>query len=115
MNNKKITDALVTEDDFIHVKDAISRNAFQALVCELIVREPEIAFGVAERFDHMLTLLEGATMSVRQRAIVQRHLTLLTWTPLLALGRAHRRAWEDFLPSTEVADGSLDGAEGGGE
>ncbi len=115
MNNKKITDALVTEDDFIHVKDAISRNAFQTLVCELIVREPEIAFGVAERFDHMLTLLEGATMSVRQRAIVQRHLTLLTWTPLLALARAHRRAWEDFLPSTEVADESVDDTEGGGE
>ncbi|MGB7158987.1 MAG: hypothetical protein WBD40_13020 [Tepidisphaeraceae bacterium] len=111
MNKNKLTDGFVTEDDFVHVTDTIRRDDFQRIVYELITREPEIAFGVSERFDHMLALLEGVSMSIKQRAVIQKHLTLLTWSPLLALARAHRRAWEDFLPSADEQD---DGAEGGG-
>src|SRR5687768_2233880 len=105
MNKNKLTDGFVTEADFVHVTDSIGRNDFQRIVHELIACEPEIAFGVSERFSHMLTLLEGVSMSINQRATIQKHLTLLTWSPLLALARAHRRAWEDFLPSADEQDG----------
>jgi hypothetical protein len=113
-DNPKLHDGFVTENDFIHVKDAINRDDFQRIVFELMVREPEIAFGVTERFDHMLTLLEGVSMSIKQRAIIKKHLILLTWSPLLALARAHRRAWDDFLPAGDDMNKD-DDAEGGGQ
>jgi hypothetical protein len=106
-------DCFVTDEDFIHVQDAVSRNQFNDLVYDLMTREPDMAVDVSERFSHMLTLLDGVSMSIKQREIIKKHLALLTWTPLLALARAHRRAWEDFLPSTEVVDES--DSEGGAE
>lgn len=100
----KLHDGYVGEADFTFVKDATNRGDFQQLVYGLIAQEPDLAIGVSERFAHILTLLDGCSMSVTQRAMVQKQLTLLTWTPLLALALAHRRAWADFLPATDSND-----------
>ena len=97
----KITDGLVIGEDFIHFQDATNRGEFKQLVFDLCQREPEIVFGIAEQFDLVLSLLNGASMSIKQRAILERKITLMLWIPLLVLERAHRRAWEDFLPSVE--------------
>jgi hypothetical protein len=105
MTNKTTrTDALVTADDVLNFKAQVDRSDFQRLAHELIAREPELTIALSEKFDLVLTLLEGATMSIKQRAVVRKQVTLLVWMPVLLMAHAHRRSWDDFLPSEEAMD-----------
>ncbi len=113
MNKAIPTDALITAEDVMNIKAEIDRGNFKRMVYELVIREPELAIALAQKFDLVTTLLQGATMSIKQRAVVEKQLTLLVWTPLLLLNSAHRRGWDDFLPSEDVVDES--GEEGGAE
>jgi len=103
MKNKTVlTDALVTADDVLKLKAQVDSGDFKRLVWELVAQEPELAIALSEKFNLVTTILQGATMSIKQRAVVEKQLTLLVWMPLLLLERSHRRAWTDFLPSEEV-------------
>lgn len=96
-------DALVTADDFPQLKTEIDRGEFKRLVDELVAREPELTIALAEKYDLISTMLEGAPLSIKNRAMLSKHLCLAVWAPLLLLDRAHRRNWNDFLPSEEIA------------
>jgi hypothetical protein len=100
--NIKLTDGLVAESDFILLRKSINRGELQRLVLELWEREPEIAVGVSEQFDFVLKLLSTVSMTAQHRAKVINHLSILTWSSALVIESAHRRAWEDFLPSIET-------------
>ncbi len=105
------TDALVTAEDVENVKACINRGEFQRLVYELVALEPELAIMISEKYDLVTTILDNASLSVKNRAVLSRQLSLLVWSPLVLLARVHRRSWNDFLPSEEVVDGADD--EGG--
>lgn len=112
------TDALVTAGDVLRIKTQISRGDFKRLVYELVSREPELVIAISERFDLVTTMLERAALSDKQRADLMPQLSLLTWTHVLLLDRAHRRHWDDFLPSEEVMEASEpgeDAPQGGAE
>lgn len=113
MNKAIPTDALITAEDVMNIKAEIDRGHFKRMVYERVIRKPELAIALAQKFDLVTTLLQGATMSIKQRAVVEKQLTLLIWTPVLLLARAHRRSWDDFLPSEEATDES--DSEGGAE
>jgi hypothetical protein len=114
MKNKTIlTDALVTADDVLSFKTAVDRGDFKRLVYELVTQEPEVAIALSQKFERVNTMLQGATMPIKQRAIVKKQLTLLVWMPVLLVSQAHRRSWNDFLPSEQVIDESAD--EGGAQ
>ena len=74
----------------------------------MIAREPEIAFGVSERFDRLLTLIASLNLTEQHRDSLTKQMSLLVWSPLLALERAHRRQWNDFLPSTDDTKGGVE-------
>lgn len=112
MSKTIATDALV--EDVLQIKGQIDRGDFQRLVLEFVIREPELAVLVSEKYDLILTMLECASLSIKHRVILKKHLSLLVWTPLLLLNQAHRRGWDDFLPSEDAADDEP-GQEGGGE
>jgi hypothetical protein len=114
MNKVIPTDALITAEDVMNIKAEIDRGNFKRMVYELVIREPELAIALAQQFDLVTTLLQGAAMSIKQRAVVEKQLTLLVWTPVLLLDRGHRRSWDDFLPSEDAA-ADEPGEEGGGE
>lgn len=100
------TDALVTPEDVIQIKAEINRGELKRLVLELTVREPEVMIVLSEKFDLVTTLLDGAGLSIKQRAVLMKQLSLLAWMPLLLSDRAHRRSWDDFLPSEQAVDES---------
>ena len=100
------TDALVTAEDVLQIKAEINRGDLKRLVLELTVREPEVMILLSEKFDLVTTLLDGAGLSIKQRAVLMKQLSLLAWMPLLLSDRAHRRSWNDFLPSEPAADES---------
>jgi len=107
------TDALVTVADVEQIKAEVVRGDFKRLVLELVVREPDLTIAVSERYDHILSMLERAMLTIKQRADLSKQMSLLVWLPILLMGRAHRREWDDFLP-TEQAIGGPD-EEGGGK
>lgn len=98
------TDALITAEDVENVKACINRGDFKRLVYELIALEPELAIMVSEKYDLVTSILEGASMSIKNRAVLSNQLSLLVWSPLVLLARVHRRSWNDFLPTEEVLD-----------
>jgi hypothetical protein len=102
MSNTRNIDAIVTADDFLHLKAEIDRGEFKRLVDELVAREPELTIALSERYDLIATMLESAPLSIRNRAMMSKHLCLAVWAPLLLLDRAHRRNWNDFLPSDDI-------------
>ena len=104
MDNNTHTDALVTADDVSQIKAEVDRADFRKLVYELVAREPELGILISEKYDYITTMLDGAGLSVRQRGVLYRQLPLLFWAPVIVLDRAHRRGWNDFLPSEEVID-----------
>jgi hypothetical protein len=101
---QKRHDGFVSDDEFLYVKDAISRDQFKDLVYDLMAREPDLAIAVAMRIERFKTILKGFSLTDEQRLMLDRKITLLVWVPLLALTRAHRRAWEDFLPAMDSDD-----------
>ena len=108
------SDGYLTEEDFTYVKQAIVRDRFPQMVYDLIEREPQMAFGVSERFERALLMLDGVQMPAERRADIERCLSLLAWVPLLAFERAHRRTWDNFLPPSDPHQGRepSDGTEG---
>ena len=119
MSNSIPTDSLLSAADVLQIKADVNRGEFKRMEFELVSREPELAIAVSEKYDLVTTILEGAGLSIKQRAVLSKQLSLLVWTPLLLLDRAHRRGWNDFLPSEDVIDESdHDGTtqpNGGGE
>lgn len=107
----KRNDFLITESDIGDLKAQINRGDFMQVVYELCAREPELAFVVSERFSRILTLLEPAMPTDEQQALITKHLSLLVWPPLLLLDRAHRRAWDGFLPLEEMEETENDEGE----
>ena len=102
-------DCFVDEGDFTFVTEAVRSNHFSSLVQDLSSREPEIAFGLSLRFHRVLQMLNGVQMTPCQRMAIERQMSLLAWSPVVAATRAYRRAWDDFLP-TEEAGGTEGGA-----
>ena len=103
MSNIRIIDAIVTAEDFVQLKAEIDRGGFKRLVDELVAREPELTIALSEKYGLITTLLEGAPLSIKNSAMLSKHLCLADWAPLLLLDRAHRRNWNDFLPSDDTA------------
>ena len=103
MNNTIRTDALVTEADVEQIKTDVEDGEWKRAIFEYVVREPELAILIADRFEKMLNLLQSAGLTPRERWHFSKQMSLLVWTPVVLLDRAHRREWRDFLPSDEVA------------
>ena len=100
---RKVADNFVGEEDIVYIKEATVNNRLEGMIHELVSREPEIAFAVSDHFERTIRLLKSVPMSTGQRMALERRITLLTWCPLLTVVRGHRRAWDDFLPSTATA------------
>jgi hypothetical protein len=117
MTNGNNNDCFVKEDDVLKLKGEIDRGEFAHLVYGLVERETELAIAIAERFDLVSSLVEGCSLSIRARASLTKQLALLAWMPALLLDRAHRRSWDEFLPSDVGAVDSPDDARasGGGQ
>lgn len=107
------TDALITVEDVQNLKACINRGDFKRLVYELIAMEPELAIMVSEKYDLVTSIIDGATMSNKNRDVLRNQLSLLVWSPLILLARVHRRSWMDFLPTEEQLGDESE--EGGGE
>lgn len=107
------TDALITAEDVQNVIACINRGEFKRLVYELIALEPELAIMVSEKYDVVTSIIDGATMSIKNRAVLRNQLSLLVWSPLVLLARVHRRSWMDFLPTEKELGAECE--EGGGE
>jgi hypothetical protein len=111
MNKVIPTDALVTPQDVSQIKAEINRRELQQLVHRLAISEPEIAVLIAEQNAKIFSLLDETHLPSGHVALFRRYLALVTWTPLILLDRAHRREWNDFLPSENTEDQS--GQKGG--
>ena len=92
-------DGLVSDADINGIKEEINRGKFREIVCDFIVKEPDLGTSVSLRYQKFVTMLQGIDMSVEQRAMLDKHVCLAVWMPLIALARAHRRAWNGFLPN----------------
>ncbi|HEY8668173.1 MAG TPA: hypothetical protein VIL86_16110 [Tepidisphaeraceae bacterium] len=107
------SDALITAADIDQIQHEVVRGEFQRLVFELLVREPELAVAISDRFNKITKMHEAALLTIKQRCDLSKQLALLVWLPVLLMDRANRRSWEDFLPSAEAIGGSDE--EGGAE
>ena len=76
----KVSDALVTADDFINIHNAIGQGDYKRLVYEMIAREPEIAFGISERFERLLKLIASLNLTDENRDILTNQMSLLVWS-----------------------------------
>lgn len=112
MSNDSNHDCIVKEDDVLRLKGDIDRGQLAHLVYGLVERETELAIAIAERFDLVSSLVESCGMSIRARASLSKQLALLAWMPALLLDRAHRRNWDEFLPSTGDSPGDSDPTQG---
>jgi hypothetical protein len=95
------SDALITEADVASIKADVDRGEYNRLVFELTAREPDLAIFVSEKYALISTLLDGQAIPADIRDRVQKHMSLLVWTPLLLFDRVQRRAWNEFLPSED--------------
>jgi len=68
MSNTQNIDAIVTAEDFVQLKAEIDRGEFKRLVDQLVAREPELTIALAEKYDLISTMLEGAPLLIRNRA-----------------------------------------------
>ena len=109
MSKTICTDALITPADVERIKADVGKGIWKLAVFEMVVREPELIMLITERFDKMLGILERRGMTAEQRDEFSKQMSLLVWTPLILLSRAHRREWDSFLPSTEVLDDEPNG------
>jgi hypothetical protein len=91
-------DGFVSDADINDLKDEINRGKFKEIVCDLIIKEPDLGTAVSLRYQKFVAMLQGASMSIEQRMMIDKHVCLSIWMPLIALARSHRRAWDDFLP-----------------
>ncbi len=97
-------DGFVTKSSINSIKDEINCGKLQQLVCDLITKEPDLGVMVSFRFQKFIAMLHSICMSDEQRAMLDRHVCLTIWVPLIALARAHRDAWDDVLPEDLDSD-----------
>lgn len=100
------SDAFITAADVEQIQHEVVAGEFQKLVCGLIIREPELAVAISERFEKITKMHEAALLTIKQRCDLSKQMALLVWLPVLLMDRANRRSWEDFLPSIEAVEGS---------
>lgn len=103
MNKAIPTDALVTDEDVSRLKESIARGDLKRQVYELVAREPELAIALAHKFELAWTLVLSLSLTDQQRSTIEKELTQLAWMPVLLMDRGHRRSWDGFLPSEDVA------------
>lgn len=107
------SDALITAADIEQIQHEIVAGNFQQLVYGLLIREPELAVAISDRFGKITKMHEAALLTIKQRCDLSKQMALLVWLPILLMDRANRRTWEDFLPTQEAVEGSSE--EGGAE
>lgn len=107
------SDGFITAADVEQIQHDVVAGEFQRLVYGLIIREPELAVAISERFEKITKMHEAALLTIKQRCDLAKQMSLLVWLPVLLMDRANRRNWEDFLPSEEAFQGSDE--EGGAE
>jgi hypothetical protein len=102
MSKSTTNDGLITPADIQAFKDEVNQGRLSDLVFELMSREPELGFYLAERYSRAINSLQEAGVEGRRLAALCKHISLMVWGSALMISRAQRRQWDAFLPAEEI-------------
>jgi hypothetical protein len=102
MNDPVRSDCLITEADVVQMEGELHEDDWKQELLEFWTREPELAAIVGLRISNITAVIERAKLPKDVRRPLLTQVPLLVWPALLLMHRAHRRAWDGVLPSTET-------------